>query len=62
MNGFAFVKARTISEAAVAASTTVTDAMTISPEAAGHRETSVVKAGCVLAVNQMLPSSSATRP
>jgi xanthine dehydrogenase YagS FAD-binding subunit len=45
VNGFAFVKARTISEAAVAASTTVADAMTISPEAAGHRETSVVKAG-----------------
>jgi xanthine dehydrogenase YagS FAD-binding subunit len=45
VNGFSFVKARTISEAAVAASTTVADAMTISPEAAGHRETSVVKAG-----------------
>ena len=45
MNRFAFANARTISEAAVAASTTVANAMTISPEAAGHGEISVVKAG-----------------
>jgi len=45
VNRFAFANARTISEAAVAASTTVANAMTISPEAAGHGEISVVKAG-----------------
>ena len=45
MNRFAFANARTISEAAVAASATVADAMTVSPEAMGRGETSVVKAG-----------------
>ncbi|MGD0421554.1 MAG: FAD binding domain-containing protein [Xanthobacteraceae bacterium] len=45
MNRFAFANARTISEAAVAASATVADAMSVSPEALGRSETSVVKAG-----------------
>jgi xanthine dehydrogenase YagS FAD-binding subunit len=45
MNRFAWVAARAISEAAAVASTTVADAMTASPEAIGHGETSVVKAG-----------------
>lgn len=45
MNRFGFANARTISEAAVAASTTVADAMIVPPEAAGQGETSVVKAG-----------------
>ncbi|MGD0335197.1 MAG: FAD binding domain-containing protein [Xanthobacteraceae bacterium] len=45
MNRFAFANARTISEAAVAASTTAADAMIVPPEAAGQGETSVVKAG-----------------
>ncbi len=45
MNRFAFANARTISEAAVAASTTVANAMTAAPEAMGQGEISVVKAG-----------------
>ena len=45
MNRFAWASARTIAEAAAAASTTVADAMTTSPDAAGRSETSVVKAG-----------------
>ncbi|HMK70814.1 MAG TPA: FAD binding domain-containing protein, partial [Xanthobacteraceae bacterium] len=45
MHRFAFANARTISEAAVAASTTVADAMTMTHGAAGYGETSVVKAG-----------------
>ena len=40
MNRFAWTSARTISEAAAAASTTVAEAMTISPDAAGRSETS----------------------
>lgn len=45
MNRFAFVNARTVTEAAVAASTTVADAMTVAHEATGDGKTSVVKAG-----------------
>ena len=45
MNRFAWASARTVSEAAAAASTTVADAMTASPDALDRRETSVVKAG-----------------
>jgi len=45
MNHFALVGARTISEAAEAASTTVANAMTTSPDAMGRNGTSVVKAG-----------------
>ena len=45
MNRFAFANARTISEAAAAASTTVANAMTAAPEAMGQGEISVVKAG-----------------
>jgi xanthine dehydrogenase YagS FAD-binding subunit len=45
MNHFAWASARTISEAAVAASTTVADAMTASPDAASRGTTSIVKAG-----------------
>jgi xanthine dehydrogenase YagS FAD-binding subunit len=44
MNRFALARARTISEAAAAASITVADAMTIPPDATSG-ETSVVKAG-----------------
>jgi xanthine dehydrogenase YagS FAD-binding subunit len=44
MNRFALARARTISEAATAASITVADAMTVPPDAMGG-ETSVVKAG-----------------
>ncbi len=47
MNRFALVGARTISEAAAAASTTVANAMTASPGAMGRNGTSVVKAGGV---------------
>ncbi len=45
MNRFAFIDARTISEAAVAASATVAEAMTATPEAISRSEDSVVKAG-----------------
>ena len=45
MNRFAWASAGTISEAAVAASITVADAMKVSIDAAGGRETSIVKAG-----------------
>ncbi len=45
MNRFAFASARTVSEAAVAASTTVANAMTAPPEAMGQGGISVVKAG-----------------
>ena len=45
MNRFAFMDARTISEAAVAASATVAEAMTATPEAISRSEDSVVKAG-----------------
>jgi xanthine dehydrogenase YagS FAD-binding subunit len=45
MNRFAWVSARTVADAAAAASTTVADAMTASIDAAAPRETSVVKAG-----------------
>jgi len=45
MNRFALAGARTVSEAAAAATTTVADAMTASPDAAGRGEASVVKAG-----------------
>jgi len=45
MNRFAWASAGTISEAAVAALITVADAMTVSIDAAGGRETSIVKAG-----------------
>ncbi len=45
MNRFAVANARTISEAVVAASVTVADAMTGAPEAIGQGEISVVKAG-----------------
>jgi len=45
MNRFAWLGARTISEAAAAASTTVADAMTASGDVPGRGETSVVKAG-----------------
>lgn len=47
MNRFAWVSARTISEAAAAASTIVADAMTASPEAAGLGQAAIVKAGGV---------------
>ena len=45
MNRFAWVSARTIAEAAAAASTIVADAMTPSVEVAGHGEAAIVKAG-----------------
>ncbi len=45
MNRFAITKTRTISEAAMAASVTVADAMTAAPGATGESEISVVKAG-----------------
>ncbi len=45
MNRFAWASARTLSEAAAAASTIVADAMTASPEAAGSGDMSIVKAG-----------------
>jgi xanthine dehydrogenase YagS FAD-binding subunit len=45
MNRFAWVAARTISEAATAASTVVADAMTASPDATNNGEISIVKAG-----------------
>jgi xanthine dehydrogenase YagS FAD-binding subunit len=45
VNRFAFMDARTISEAAVAASATVAEAMTATPEAISRSEDSVVKAG-----------------
>jgi xanthine dehydrogenase YagS FAD-binding subunit len=45
MHGFTFVSATTVSEAAAAATTIVSDAMTASPEAAGLAEGAVVKAG-----------------
>jgi len=45
VNRFAWASARTVSEAAAAASTTVASAMTVSPDAIDRRETSVVKAG-----------------
>ncbi len=45
MNRFALIDARTISEAAVAASATVAEAMTATPEAISRSEDSVVKAG-----------------
>ena len=45
MNRFAFIDARTISEAAVAASATVAEAMTATPEAISRSEDLVVKAG-----------------
>jgi len=44
MNRFAFASARTIKEAAAAASTTVAQAMTVSPEAMEQAETAIVKA------------------
>ena len=45
MNRFAFANARTIIDAAGAASTTVAHAMTVSPAAIGRDEAAVVKAG-----------------
>ncbi len=45
MNRFALVNARTISEAAIAASATVADAMVVSSETARSNKVSVVKAG-----------------
>ena len=45
MNRFAWLGARTISEAAAAASTIVADAMTASPDASSNGEMSIVKAG-----------------
>jgi xanthine dehydrogenase YagS FAD-binding subunit len=45
MNRFAWVGARTIAEAASAASTTVATAMTVAPDATGRGEASVIKAG-----------------
>ncbi len=45
MNRFAWVGARTVAEAAAAASTTVADAMSASPDATDRAEMSVVKAG-----------------
>src|SRR5208283_1094477 len=45
VNRFAWASARTVSEAAAAASTTVASAMTASPDAIDRREASVVKAG-----------------
>ena len=45
MNLFAFAHARSIPEAAVAASTTVADAMVLAPEATGRGDASIVKAG-----------------
>ena len=47
MNRFAWVRVTTIEDAAAAASTTVADAMTALPGAAGRGETSVIKAGGV---------------
>lgn len=47
MNRFAWASARTISEAASAASATVAQAMTVAPEAMEHGETTVVKANGV---------------
>ena len=44
MNRFAWTNAKSISEAAAAASTTVADAMTLSPEAMDHGDTAIVKA------------------
>ena len=45
MNRFAFTNARTISEAAIAASATVAEAMAATPEAMSRSEASVIKAG-----------------
>ena len=45
MNRFAMSTAKTATEAAIAASTTVADAMTASPEAADKRGTAILKAG-----------------
>ena len=45
MNHFAWTSAATISQAAAATSITVADAMAVRPDAAGGRQTSVVKAG-----------------
>ncbi|HXJ02035.1 MAG TPA: FAD binding domain-containing protein [Micropepsaceae bacterium] len=45
MNPFAWVSAGTVSEAAMAASTIVADAMTVSPGAPANGEMSIVKAG-----------------
>ena len=47
MNRFAWINARTISEAAGAASSTVAHAMTLSPETMDHGETVIVKANGV---------------
>ena len=47
MNRFAFARATTIAEVALAASTTVADAMTSAGGAADAGETCVVKAGGV---------------
>ena len=44
MNRFAWTNAKSISEAAAVASTTVADAMTLSPEAMDHGDTAIVKA------------------
>ena len=44
MNRFSWMQAKTLSEAATAASTTVAHAMTVRPEAMEHGETAVVKA------------------
>ncbi|SPE34540.1 Molybdopterin dehydrogenase, FAD-binding protein [Burkholderiales bacterium] len=53
MIGFAWTSARTISEAAVAATATVAGAMTASPEAMGRDDLSVVKAGGIDLVDLM---------
>lgn len=45
MNRFAFATAKTIAEVAMAASTTVANAMTAPPESMGQGEVSVIKAG-----------------
>ena len=45
MNPFALANAKTIAEAAAAASATVANAMTAPPDSEGHSEISVVKAG-----------------
>jgi xanthine dehydrogenase YagS FAD-binding subunit len=60
MNRFAWMGARTISEAAAAASTIAADAMTASPDAAGLGETAIVMAGGIdlldlLKENLLLP-------
>jgi len=61
MNRFAWAGARTISQAAAAASTTVADAMTLSPDAMERSETSVVKAGGIDVLDLMKENLLAPR-